>query len=216
MTKQRLQGFIAGVLISALLIGTFAIASPFIREVFYDVNVVINGELMEFDDDMQPFISNGRTFLPIRRIAEALHIHTHWDSVTSTVYLIQLGEPPADHAIIGEWRLVGWQSLDGEFVCANEMLVGWASFHWPNYFENATDEFIENFIEMGQSTRTFFADGTGYITDGPHTTPIIHWSANYGLLITVSNSFITGVLHYSISENQLTIRPTWIYERIEN
>jgi len=92
MTKQRLQGFIAGLLIAILLISTLALASGTLREVFYGVNVVVNGELQHFDDDMQPFISDGRTFLPVRGISEALGVPINWDGTTNTVYIGDMPE----------------------------------------------------------------------------------------------------------------------------
>jgi len=96
MFKQRLQGFIAGVLVFVLIVGTLAIASPNVREVFFGVNVVVNGELQEFDYDMRPFISEGRTFLPVRGIAEALGVPVEWDGDAQTVYI---GERPARAAV---------------------------------------------------------------------------------------------------------------------
>ena len=96
MLKPRLQGFIAGILIAILLISTLALASPTIREVFYGVNVTVNGVPQEFADDSQPFISDGRTFLPVRAIAEVLGIDINWNPATQTVYI---GEMPEIAAI---------------------------------------------------------------------------------------------------------------------
>jgi len=92
MLKQRLQGFIAGVLITVLLVGTLALAMPQIREVFYGVNVIVNGVPQDFDDDMLPFIMDGRTFLPVRGIAEALGVDVNWDDSTNTVYIGDMPE----------------------------------------------------------------------------------------------------------------------------
>jgi len=97
MTKQRIQGFIAGLLVSVLLVTTLTFASGAIREVFYGVNVVVDGVPQEFDADSQPFISDGRTFLPVRAIAETLGVDVNWDGETRTVYI---GTPPIGEAII--------------------------------------------------------------------------------------------------------------------
>jgi len=98
MFKARLQGFIAGLLATILLVSTLVLASGIMREVFYGVNVVVNGELQEFDDDMRPFISDGRTFLPIRGIAEALGVSVYWDDYTQTVHI---GQPHINEVTIG-------------------------------------------------------------------------------------------------------------------
>jgi len=65
----RAKWFVAGVLATLMLSGTALLASPAIREVVFGVNVAINGEAIQFEDDMRPFIMDGRTFLPVRAIA---------------------------------------------------------------------------------------------------------------------------------------------------
>jgi hypothetical protein len=51
------------------------------------VGVVVNGVRQNFAADSQPFISGGRTFLPVRGIAESLGADVTWNSATSTVYI---------------------------------------------------------------------------------------------------------------------------------
>ena len=99
--KARFQGFIAGVLVTVMLIATLALANPVTREVFYGVSVVVNGVRQNFDEDMIPFISEGRTFLPVRGIAEALGVPVNWDGYTQTVYVGQTPMPtPQDGYLI--------------------------------------------------------------------------------------------------------------------
>jgi len=136
MLKSRIQGFVAGLLAAILLVATFALASPAIREVFYGVNVVVNGEPQEFDDDMQPFISDGRTFLPVRGIAEVLGIDVNWDGETQTVYIGEMPElPPIATPNIGEiiefggiqWRVLDLE--DGKALLLSEYLLEQMSYH---------------------------------------------------------------------------------------
>ncbi|MCL2422252.1 MAG: copper amine oxidase N-terminal domain-containing protein, partial [Defluviitaleaceae bacterium] len=93
--KKAIKAFIAGFLSCLLLSATivWADTSGVMREVFYGVNVVVNGRTQSFDDDMQPFISNGRVFLPARAVAEVLNIPVDWDSTTATVYIGQKPQP---------------------------------------------------------------------------------------------------------------------------
>jgi len=136
MLKQRLQGFIAGVLITVLIIGTLTFATPFVREVFYGVNVVVNGVPQEFDDDMQPFIMDGRTFLPVRGIAEALDVPVDWDSETQTVYVGRLldGLSPDRITFVGGDGILimtGWyvESAAARFDVTNQGLAAQREWH---------------------------------------------------------------------------------------
>jgi len=53
----------------------------------FGVNVVFDGISQNLPDNMQPFISEGRTFMPVRAIADILGVEADWDGSTSTVYL---------------------------------------------------------------------------------------------------------------------------------
>ena len=94
--KQRLQGMVMGILMTVLMLGTVtAVAASTQRiEVTYGINVVVNGVRQNFASDMQPFSSSGRTFLPVRGIADALGLDVDWDANTSTVYLRSAGVAP--------------------------------------------------------------------------------------------------------------------------
>jgi len=126
MFKTKIRCFLAGLLAATLLISTLTLASGALREVFYGVNVVVNGELQHFDADSQPFISDGRTFLPVRGIAEALGVPVNWDGDTQTVYI---GESPQISTNIGEivrfggiqWRVLDVQ--DGKALLLSEYLL---------------------------------------------------------------------------------------------
>jgi len=89
LKKLQIKGFVAGVLVSALLSATLVIANTQSQliEVFYGVNIVVNGIPQNFPVDMTPFISSGRTFLPVRGISEALGVPVEWHGPTSTVYV---------------------------------------------------------------------------------------------------------------------------------
>jgi len=87
--KQRIQGAVFGFLAAVLLLGTVTVVTAATRtiEVTHDVNVVVDGVRQNFPDDMLPFRSEGRIFLPIRGIANALGLDVNWVSSTSTAYL---------------------------------------------------------------------------------------------------------------------------------
>jgi hypothetical protein len=73
----------------AMVSATVVWANPggVMREVFYDVNIVVNGTAWNPPADMVPFISQGRTFLPVRGIAELFDVPVDWDGSTMTVFV---------------------------------------------------------------------------------------------------------------------------------
>ncbi|MCL2578282.1 MAG: stalk domain-containing protein [Defluviitaleaceae bacterium] len=79
------KGFVAGVLVMALLSGTIVMASSNVRELVFGVRVNVDGEAVAFASDNQPFIIDGRTFLPVGAIANALGFDVQWDAATTTV-----------------------------------------------------------------------------------------------------------------------------------
>ncbi|MCL2837848.1 MAG: copper amine oxidase N-terminal domain-containing protein [Oscillospiraceae bacterium] len=87
--KNGIKGYIAGILTCVMLLTAVFASSGVMREVFFGVQVSVNGEVQNFDEDMTPFIVDGRTFLPVRAIAEALGVDVDFDEETNTVLLSQ-------------------------------------------------------------------------------------------------------------------------------
>ena len=89
MSRNRIRDMAAGFILCALLSATVLTAASggVTREVFYDVNIVVNGTAWNPPADMTPFISEGRTFLPVRGIAELLDVPVDWDGATRTVFV---------------------------------------------------------------------------------------------------------------------------------
>lgn len=87
--RRHGKGFVAGFLLCAMLSATIVWANTggAMREVFYGVNIVVNGAPQNFPDDMTPFITGGRTFLPVRGIAEVFDVPVEWYGPTQTVYI---------------------------------------------------------------------------------------------------------------------------------
>lgn len=51
------------------------------------IKIMINGQELKLkEDDVKPFISDGRTLVPLRAIFEALNVDVRWDDITRTVY----------------------------------------------------------------------------------------------------------------------------------
>ena len=83
--KQRIQGIVIGLLIASIIFGGTAFASSSeMREIYYGINVVVNGVQAQFADDMRPFIMDNRTFLSLKAISDLLDIPVDFDPVTNS------------------------------------------------------------------------------------------------------------------------------------
>lgn len=79
-----MKGFALGVLITVLFSSTIVMANPVTRQIIFGTSVTINGTPVSFAEDSLPFIMEGRAFLPVAAIADALGFTVDWDSYTST------------------------------------------------------------------------------------------------------------------------------------
>lgn len=95
--KEKIKGFVSGFLITILInimtVNTFA--SPFSKsiEVLYNnIKLVVDGQSVQFGKDtagnqIEPFIYNGTTYLPVRAVGEAVGKSVEWDGQTQTIYI---------------------------------------------------------------------------------------------------------------------------------
>ena len=86
--KLNIKSFAAGVLATALLVPAVLYANELVtRNVIPGISINLNGSLMQLPEGEEAFIYAGRTFLPVRAVAEALGAQVDWDAATQTVYL---------------------------------------------------------------------------------------------------------------------------------
>lgn len=80
--KKTIKGFILGLLVATLLMGTvFGAAVQETIEVWFNlVNLTVNGEKVEADT----IAYNGTTYVPLRAAAEMLDKDVGWDQATQT------------------------------------------------------------------------------------------------------------------------------------
>lgn len=85
--KKRIQGFIAGAIVGAAIVGTVGAFAytDYIEAVYNNIKIVVDGK--EIHPDSEPFISNGTTYLPVRAVSEALGKEVYWDGSNYTVYI---------------------------------------------------------------------------------------------------------------------------------
>jgi len=90
MNKERIKGIVIGFILCAALSSSVIVMANTrteTRQITYGIRVNFNGQLIQFDDDSQPFVMGGRTFLPLRAMADLLGLPVDFDPGTNTAYL---------------------------------------------------------------------------------------------------------------------------------
>lgn len=98
MKKREIRSYIAGIVTAVLVFGfcipTIAASIQKQMTVTYkDIKICVDGnEIVPKDANgnvVEPFVSNGTTYLPVRAVGEALGKEVTWDGTTNTVYVGQ-------------------------------------------------------------------------------------------------------------------------------
>ena len=91
--KDKVMGFISGALVMGLLSAT-VFAAPLekkISAVYDDIKIYVDGVLVLPKDAngnvVEPFVSEGTTYLPVRAVGQALAKEVSWDGETKSVYV---------------------------------------------------------------------------------------------------------------------------------
>jgi len=108
--KKQLQGFIIGVIITAMILTSTSFAETIkqtIEVVFNSINITVNGEKVEADN----ILYNGTTYVPLRAVAEMLEKEVGWDQETRTVSINDKVETNIAKVI----RVVDGDTLEVEF-----------------------------------------------------------------------------------------------------
>lgn len=89
--KERVKGLVTGALIGAIITGTVGVFAytDYIEAVYNDIKIVVDGQQITPTDGngkvVEPFISYGTTYLPVRAVANAFGKEVDWDGETNTV-----------------------------------------------------------------------------------------------------------------------------------
>lgn len=81
--KKECRGFIAGIVVAVMLLGSTAMAQGIkqnIEVVLNSVNLKVNGNTVNTDN----ILYNGKTYVPLRDVAESLEKEVGWDNATKT------------------------------------------------------------------------------------------------------------------------------------
>jgi type II secretory pathway pseudopilin PulG len=147
--KNRIQGIIIGALLTALLLGAIpaiAGAERVTAELTYGVRVQLHGEMVNFDHDSRPFIIDGRTFLPLRTLAELIDLPVDFDAARNTVILgrrtaeplrtsLNSAAPAFDRSYYAFTPATGWTTRPSSGT-ENTVSMGGTVYHDVNVYSS--------------------------------------------------------------------------------
>ncbi len=117
--KERIKGFIAGILVCALFMCVVSYAEPVSKSLtafFNGITVSVDGTVINLKDSdgnaIEPFNIDGTVYLPIRAISEALGKPVTWDQELQRVFV---GERPDEEILV---TFDGVNITKGDFVFA--------------------------------------------------------------------------------------------------
>lgn len=117
---SNLCSFLCGVLVSVILVSTAAASvntKKMIEANYRDIKLVVDGiEVTPKDASgnvVEPFISAGTTYLPVRAVAEALGKDVAWDGETKTVYVGKV--PGTEENWVKKLPPYQWTNDDGHY-----------------------------------------------------------------------------------------------------
>lgn len=116
MKMNRLKDFVAGALVTTLVLGTapmaFAkVANMNIPVQYNNIKIVVDGK--QLSTSKEPFIYDGTTYLPIRAVAEAVGKDVTWDAATKTAYL---GEVPMNPTTTSIGKSFSYEGMNVEYL----------------------------------------------------------------------------------------------------
>lgn len=93
----KFKNFISGFIIGSVIFGTIGVsaAAGNLLQVYYDIKDIQINQVSKMPTDTKPFMYNGRTYVPLRYIAENLGQPVNWDSKTKTIYIGKTATPNA-------------------------------------------------------------------------------------------------------------------------
>lgn len=93
MKRKQIATVLLGMMIGALLFGSVTIAAPAVPKAvikqiaatFSGIKISVNGKTVQ--TNLEPFLYNNTTYLPVRVVAEALDKEVAWDSANNAVVI---------------------------------------------------------------------------------------------------------------------------------
>ena len=82
------------------------------KEIFYNgIKVVIDGKQATFDENSQPFVMDGTTYLPLRAMGNALGKEVSYDAGSNTAYLTSPGGSSDNKPVDSAWTALTAENI---------------------------------------------------------------------------------------------------------
>lgn len=187
LKKFKSKDFLSGIIFTLVLVTSINVfASGMVKEkidvIYNNIKLVVDGKPVAFGKNesgkqIEPFIYNGTTYLPVRAVGEALGKKVNWDGKTQTVYI---GEKPGGISYMTE-VIEPYQSYQFEIYNLNnskKLNMGGKEYNtgyiidkgWNNYaYFNLNSQYKEIEFEIGalntyNDTLDIYVDGNLYKT----------------------------------------------------
>lgn len=117
MKNLKLKSFVIGILITSMFFSIIITVSgeSISKEItahYNNIKIYINNDLISPKDsngnEIEPFIYNGTTYLPVRAVAEAFNEEVSWDGNTKSVYIGDQPKKEEDNIFNPDFRNVKW------------------------------------------------------------------------------------------------------------
>jgi hypothetical protein len=133
---KQARGFVSGIIFTVLVIslavtGFASTGTKTIQASYNNIKLYVDGNLITPKDAsgnaVEPFISGGTTYLPVRAIGEALGKTVDWDGATQSVYVGK--RPGGEIYLVEAMKPYELEAAYEEFSGGKTMQIGGEIFH---------------------------------------------------------------------------------------
>lgn len=136
--KLNLKSMLLGCIVGAAVVSTIPAmgydGTRTIQAVFKNIKICVDGVAMTPRDsagkEVEPFIYNGTTYLPVRAVGEAVGKEVTYDGSTSTVYLGKSGQVKYLGQQVAAYQTDG--AHEGSYSMGGHTYVNSLIFNWSN------------------------------------------------------------------------------------
>lgn len=176
---KNLKTFIIGLVTGVLLVSAPVVADTIMKSIDVEENLVtiyVDGQKVEESN----FLYNGRTFAPLREIAEKLGFEVQWDGATNSAYIGKLPEgvvigqaPSITRSNVFSGEVIG--DFNGEPIYADELLAYTNAISVDEAYadEDITEVAKKNLLENRALEK--FAKETGFAKEDMYADEFSKW-----------------------------------------
>lgn len=179
---KNFKTFVIGVITGVLLVSAPVLADTIMKSIDVEENLVtvyVNGEKVEESN----FLYNGRTFAPLREMAEKLGFDVNWDANTNSVYIGEIPEgivisetPSVTRSNVFSGEVIG--DFDGEPIYEDELAAYISAISADETY--ADDDITETAKKNLLDNRALenFAKETGFAAEDMYASEFDKWYEN--------------------------------------